>query len=264
MAGQTATGASGAACGTLAAVARGSSFMYDPTIGRWLSEDPIGFEAGDANLYRYVENGPVKATDPSGTIKQENNDTGFEFWNLGTYPVIRQVINYYTGNDNANDKSKELEAVRQSLNKEKKLTAGDILTRSGKPASVALQKARSQVKQLGRDTFFDLAEESAIFGFGRFVSKAETIAKLKIRNIEKNHLKPRDYIGTLRDMIGNPVPKPGGGFWDHVSEMNNTLRGLRKHAKTLEGTKDPAGIAARERALELIKKMEEFMEGAGL
>ncbi len=25
---------------------------YDPTIGRWLSEDPIGFTAGDANLYR--------------------------------------------------------------------------------------------------------------------------------------------------------------------------------------------------------------------
>jgi RHS repeat-associated protein len=27
---------------------------YDPRIGRWMSEDPIGFAAGDANLYRYV------------------------------------------------------------------------------------------------------------------------------------------------------------------------------------------------------------------
>ncbi|HBJ39162.1 MAG TPA: hypothetical protein DDZ51_31330, partial [Planctomycetaceae bacterium] len=27
---------------------------YDPTIGRWISQDPIGFAAGDANLYRYV------------------------------------------------------------------------------------------------------------------------------------------------------------------------------------------------------------------
>jgi hypothetical protein len=34
--------------------------------GRWLSEDPIGFAAGDANLYRYVGNGPVNATDPLG------------------------------------------------------------------------------------------------------------------------------------------------------------------------------------------------------
>jgi len=39
---------------------------YDPTVGRWLSEDPIGFSAGDANLYRYVNNGPTYATDPRG------------------------------------------------------------------------------------------------------------------------------------------------------------------------------------------------------
>ena len=39
---------------------------YDPSAGRWISEDPIGFEAGDANLYRYVGNGPTNAVDPSG------------------------------------------------------------------------------------------------------------------------------------------------------------------------------------------------------
>jgi len=30
------------------------------------SQDPIGFQAGDANLYRYVGNGPTTRTDPSG------------------------------------------------------------------------------------------------------------------------------------------------------------------------------------------------------
>ena len=39
---------------------------YDPQTGRWLSQDPIGFAAGDENLYRYVGNGPTNATDPSG------------------------------------------------------------------------------------------------------------------------------------------------------------------------------------------------------
>ncbi|GIW97149.1 MAG: hypothetical protein KatS3mg111_0482 [Pirellulaceae bacterium] len=34
---------------------------YSPTLGRWLSQDPISFAAGDANLYRYVANGPVDA-----------------------------------------------------------------------------------------------------------------------------------------------------------------------------------------------------------
>src|SRR5690606_27852821 len=34
--------------------------------GRWLSEDPIGFDGGDVNLRRYVGNSPTSATDPSG------------------------------------------------------------------------------------------------------------------------------------------------------------------------------------------------------
>ena len=39
---------------------------YDPEIGRFLSEDPIGFTARDLNLYRYVGNNPVKFVDPDG------------------------------------------------------------------------------------------------------------------------------------------------------------------------------------------------------
>jgi hypothetical protein len=40
--------------------------MFDPTVGRWLEEDSIGFEGGDANLYRFVGNDPTNATDPTG------------------------------------------------------------------------------------------------------------------------------------------------------------------------------------------------------
>ncbi len=39
---------------------------YTTTTGRFLQVDPIGFEAGDANLYRYVRNGPVNSCDPTG------------------------------------------------------------------------------------------------------------------------------------------------------------------------------------------------------
>jgi RHS repeat-associated protein len=39
---------------------------YDATAGRWISQDPLGFDAGDSNLYRYVNNSPTNATDPSG------------------------------------------------------------------------------------------------------------------------------------------------------------------------------------------------------
>ncbi len=38
----------------------------DHATGRWINQDPIGFAAGDANLYRYVGNSPTNAIDPSG------------------------------------------------------------------------------------------------------------------------------------------------------------------------------------------------------
>ncbi len=39
---------------------------YDAKTGRWMSQDPIGFEGGDGNLYRYVGNDPGNGVDPSG------------------------------------------------------------------------------------------------------------------------------------------------------------------------------------------------------
>jgi RHS repeat-associated protein len=38
---------------------------YNPTIGRWISRDPIGEQAG-INLYVYVDNNPVDGVDPLG------------------------------------------------------------------------------------------------------------------------------------------------------------------------------------------------------
>src|SRR5262249_47179883 len=40
---------------------------YDPGIGRFLSEDPIGFASLDMNLYGFVRNNPVNLRDPAGT-----------------------------------------------------------------------------------------------------------------------------------------------------------------------------------------------------
>ncbi|MFP4439784.1 MAG: RHS repeat-associated core domain-containing protein, partial [Chloroflexaceae bacterium] len=41
---------------------------YDAATGRWTSKDPLGFNAGDTNLYRYVGNDPVNWIDPTGHI----------------------------------------------------------------------------------------------------------------------------------------------------------------------------------------------------
>jgi RHS repeat-associated protein len=47
--------------------------MYDPTTGRFLSRDPVGFAAGDPNLYRYVANSPLLFVDPSGLQLQDHH-----------------------------------------------------------------------------------------------------------------------------------------------------------------------------------------------
>jgi len=39
---------------------------YDANVGRWISEDPLGFAAGDVNTARYVGNGVVAWVDTSG------------------------------------------------------------------------------------------------------------------------------------------------------------------------------------------------------
>jgi len=45
--------------------------FYDARVGRFLSEDPLGFEGGDWNLFAYVRGNPMVRIDPEG-MKEEN------------------------------------------------------------------------------------------------------------------------------------------------------------------------------------------------
>ncbi|MFW6169328.1 MAG: RHS repeat-associated core domain-containing protein [Planctomycetota bacterium] len=44
---------------------------YDPRIGQFISDDPAGFAAGDANPRRYVENDPTNQIDPTGMYGED-------------------------------------------------------------------------------------------------------------------------------------------------------------------------------------------------
>ena len=64
---------------------------YDPVLGRWIGIDPICFEGGDANLYRYVHNNPAHATDPSGLAILE------EHWKL--INLYKQLVSQGVSDD---------------------------------------------------------------------------------------------------------------------------------------------------------------------
>jgi hypothetical protein len=86
----------------------------------------------------------------------------------------------------------------------------------------------------------------------------------RINNLVSKALKDHDITGTLKDMDGNPVPKDSGGYWDHMQEMQNTLRGLRNHAGTLENVDNSVAQDSYQKALDAIRKIEDAIKGHGI
>jgi RHS repeat-associated protein len=73
---------------------------YDSSTGRWISQDPIGFAAGDANLYRYVGNSPTNATDPNGLIERGDGHHLLP-WSIFTEAGFSSDVQDYFNGDNA-------------------------------------------------------------------------------------------------------------------------------------------------------------------
>jgi len=46
---------------------------YDPSIGRFISEDPIGFDGSGTNFYAYVRSNPISLTDPLGLCPKKTD-----------------------------------------------------------------------------------------------------------------------------------------------------------------------------------------------
>ena len=157
---------------------------YDAAVGRWMSEDPIGFVGGDANLHRYVGNSPAMYRDPLGlasTGSEEEwwNDSRWDWASLGAYPGIRHAINYFTGYNDANDRSHELDIQRAANNPNRPLRAGDFPTAlTGQSQAVAAAKAQSEINQFGRDRIADIGYEVAGAGFGGIIGKADDVGDL--------------------------------------------------------------------------------------
>ena len=65
---------------------------YDPATGVFTAADPLSFDAGDANLYRYVNNSPTNYNDPTGLVWPWAKDASWHpydtlhYWTGGVFP----------------------------------------------------------------------------------------------------------------------------------------------------------------------------------
>jgi RHS repeat-associated protein len=51
---------------------------FDTALGKWLSDDPMGFAAGDTNVQRYVGNRPLTYVDPTGLFQEMTQQQSIE------------------------------------------------------------------------------------------------------------------------------------------------------------------------------------------
>ncbi|WP_244908279.1 WXG100 family type VII secretion target [Paenibacillus campinasensis] len=68
-------------------------------------------------------------------------------------------------------------------------------------------------------------------------SKITTSQRATLNQQERtySHLTEMDLKGAQRDLDGAPVPKPGGGYYDHAQEVSDAYRGLVDLKRSWEG-----------------------------
>ncbi|MBP5233429.1 MAG: RHS repeat-associated core domain-containing protein, partial [Planctomycetes bacterium] len=64
---------------------------YDPAAGRYLSEDPLGYDGG-FNLHLHCANDPVNKFDPLGLFWEEAWDARREIGDGGTKPRLMSRV----------------------------------------------------------------------------------------------------------------------------------------------------------------------------
>lgn len=95
---------------------------YDPKVGRFVSEDPSGFEGGDVNLMAYVGNNPVNGIDPFGLASnglRNSINRGPQPKGVGTADeLLRQVgwFNFFKLINAMNDAAVAISKEQQAMN----------------------------------------------------------------------------------------------------------------------------------------------------
>jgi RHS repeat-associated protein len=77
---------------------------YDSEVGRFISEDPLGFEGGSLNLYVYAANNPIMFMDPTGLCAKPTSNP-YKISMTDAYAILHEQKNhhYYSSEEWQND-----------------------------------------------------------------------------------------------------------------------------------------------------------------
>jgi RHS repeat-associated protein len=142
---------------------------YDQASGKFVSKDPMGFGAGDADLSRFAGNDPTDVVDPSGL---DGMWAGFFNYYYGNYTPTPPITFDPRGTSDPLD-TPGLNAGFPRIDP----TAVDANGRLGMvPAARARMNAVNGIGQMGAQVGVDLAQQTLERGVGKVVDKGIEIA----------------------------------------------------------------------------------------
>jgi RHS repeat-associated protein len=167
---------------------------YEPSIGRFTQQDPIGLKGGDSNIYRYVGNNSTNLVDPLGLFFTPDTVLDVTFVGIDVYNIVSNNI---IGNEN-------------NLGENLASLGGDLLGAAipgltGVGAGIKIIKNSDNILKAGENV--------------RIIKNPEIVYK----HLEKNHgIDPVDASKRLHDIKKNAGRGPAdnvlldltGGVYD--------------------------------------------------
>ncbi|NRB25622.1 MAG: hypothetical protein HRU42_18625 [Shewanella sp.] len=197
---------------------------YDPLIGRFYSNDPVGFrDVHSFNRYAYGNNNPYKYTDPTGMFSNDFIDAQNQIRQLGFGE--EGVIDFNVG---ASDVAMEASGANDLIAAGGSLASGDI---SGAAVSAAMAvvkplkglKVASRIKESSK-----LVKEAQVAGKSHQAGIDNLTAKLSEGNLNPG-------IGTKPIGQGLSEARHSSGARVYFKQSGDTIQILGKSNKANQG-----------------------------
>jgi RHS repeat-associated protein len=112
--------------------------------------------------------------------------------------------------------------------------------------------------------------EAAVGGPGTVLTRTQARNMQTIDNVIKNNAKPHDFSGVRSELAGRRIPDGRGGYYDHVTEMRQSVVALERAAKGLQGSLENPNLlppvratlqSGVDRAMDMVVKMKDALAG---